>query len=358
MRILKTFLAGVLCLSLCLSLASCNTSWVFKSGKYEMSSGVYLALLITSTNEANSKVTDKSKEVWTQKIDKKDVKTWILDQTNEAARQFIGIEKKFDELKLSLTKEDNEAVESQLSQTVSQSGKVFEDNGAGEDSLKKVIINQMKTSKVFEKMYGKGGLEEVKDDTLKDYMLKNYVKLKYILMPLSDQAGTPITADAKTALKEKANGFISQLNAGAKIDELIFSYSQEQQKAAAAAAGQPEPEKTNYDPANDKQNEVFLSKTDTQYPEKYIKAVFADTMKINTPTFFEDEKYFFVTVKHDLAQSPETFTEQRTQILASLKKDDFKKMSIAVVSKDFVINKSSISKYDPKKIVFPKQQQQ
>lgn len=358
MKTLKKIIAALIILSLCFSLTACNSSYAYSSGKYQVKSGVYIAYLILSEEDARSKVANKDKDLYTQKVEKKDAKTWIIDKAKENVKNFLAVEKQFDVLKLKLSKEDIAQIDGQTQQYWASISSIYEPNGVGINSFKSLIENQVKTTKIFEKLYDKGGLEAVPEATLKDYFSKNYVKVKQIKLPFTDAKGAALDEAGKKALKDKQTHYKLLLDQGEPIDKILVDYNNEQIKLSAAANNQQAPQAEVYDPkSNYEKNELIISKNDKSTPKAYLDAIFAPSLALNTPLLTDAEDGYYITIKYNLNEKETTFTQKRTDVLYALKQDPYKKYIEKLVKGiKLETNSYAINKYDPKNLKYPKSQ--
>lgn len=388
---MKRIAAGLIAVSALLSLAACkDTTWSYKIDDTTITSGMYIAYQVNAYMEASGKVEDKTKDILTQKIDDKIAEVWINERVAELCKTYVAVEKKFDELGLTLSESDKNKLNVQISSYWNYYSTIYEPNGAGQTSLKKILTNSYKSNLIFKKYYDTDGLEAVSDADLKTKLGENYAQLKYIKMEMVDAEGNKLKTEGKAELKKKAEAYLARLKKGEKIDDLIADYAKvvEAEKNAAstssstssvastssaassatssavtstvsttsaqstsstastssgATSSATEEEET--DP-----NIVIVNKEDESLSDKFIKGVF-ETAKIGEPLIIEDDENYYVTIKYDITKDENTFKEYRDTVLYDLKGDEYEAMQKEWY-KDykFDTNEDSIKRYKLSKL--------
>lgn len=391
MKMMKRIAAGLIAVSALLSLAACkDTTWSYKIDDTTITSGMYIAYQVNAYMEASGKVEDKTKDILTQKIDDKIAEVWINERVAELCKTYVAVEKKFDELGLTLSESDKNKLNVQISSYWNYYSTIYEPNGAGQTSLKKILTNSYKSNLIFKKYYDTDGLEAVSDADLKTKLGENYAQLKYIKMEMVDAEGNKLKTEGKAELKKKAEAYLARLKKGEKIDDLIADYAKvvEAEKNAAstssstssvastssaassatssavtstvsttsaqstsstastssgATSSATEEEET--DP-----NIVIVNKEDESLSDKFIKGVF-ETAKIGEPLIIEDDENYYVTIKYDITKDENTFKEYRDTVLYDLKGDEYEAMQKEWY-KDykFDTNEDSIKRYKLSKL--------
>ena len=406
---LRKLAAGILCAALTFSLASCkDTTWSYKVEDTTITSGMYITFQMNAYMDAQGLAEDSSKSVLEQKIEGKNAADWINSKVLESAKSYVAVEKKFDELGLTLSDSDKNKINTQLENMWSYYQNVYEPNGAGKQSFKKILQNSYKSNLIFKKYYDEKGLEEVsKADLLKEFT-ENYALVKYIQMPMKDAKGNKLKTEGKAKLKKKAEAYVARLNKGEKIDDLIKEYEKilEKEKNAAnstssnstssgsasssassaaassavssapvssaavssaaatssgsassgsassgsassgtTSSGSKEEEKT--DP-----NEVMIYKENETLTKKFKDGIFG--AKNGVPTIVEDDENYYVTIRYDLSKNEKRFKDYHDTLLQNLKGDEFKE-KLNTWSKDYKVetNADSEKRYTLKKIKFP-----
>lgn len=351
---------------------------------------MYLTFQINAYLEASRLAEDTSKSLFDQKIENKDAKTWIADRVLEMSKEYVAIEKKFEELKLTLTEEDENILENQLESNWSYAEAYYQPNGAGKKSYEKILTNSYKNNMIFKKYYDKGGLEEVSEADLKKEMVDSIAKLKYIQMPMKDAEGNKLKSEGKEKLKKTAEKYVERLKNKENIDDLIKEYEdilakQEEEakkdsdssstssntsstssntsSAASSSASSATSSTSSSGSSSDSTsssteeeeedpNEVLIFKADTTKSEKFLNSVFET--KYDTPTILEDDENYYVAIRYDISKDEKRFEEYRESLLYEMKKDEFEEM-LSGWCKDYKVetNSDSAKRYKVEKLDFP-----
>lgn len=397
MKIIRRIAAGILCAALALSLASCkDTTWSYRIDGVEITSGMYIAFQINAYMEASQEVEDTSKDPLTQQIDGKDAEVWIADRVLEMCKSYAAVEKKFSEMGLTLSDEDQNRINTTHSSNWSYMSSYYEPNGAGEQSYKKILTNSYKSNMIFEKYYDKGGLEEVSDEDLKKEFVDKIALVKYVKMPMKDAEGNKLKSEGKAELKKTAEKYLDRLKKGEKIDDLIKEYEEFLEKqeeeakkddtssgtsstssatsSAASSAASSAPASSassssvssaasstssgtsstssgSTDEEEEDPNEVLIYKEDETKPEKFINSVFE--AEYNEPVILEDDENYYVTIRYDISKDEKKFEDYRDSLLQELKGDTFDEM-VKGWYKDYTVetNEDSAKRYKLKNLKF------
>ena len=173
--------------------------------------GIYIYYSYAAYSEAISTIQEQNEDLDTtdndlvkeQIIDGVDTLTWIQNKTMEYCKEYVAVQKDFEEKGLSLTKEETDDVEQYVSSAWETNGEIFERNGISEASVKDVLTSTYKSSELFLYYYGVDGEKGVTEDELKDYYIDNDARVRYIQFDLKDGNGDLLKEDGK---KEIADG--------------------------------------------------------------------------------------------------------------------------------------------------------
>ncbi len=341
-------IAGVLAAATILCFTSCNdTSWVVSAGEDTVPAGVYLGYLVDSYYLAAQQATDTTKDLFDQKIGEIDADDYIKAAALESCKQYIAVTRLFDEYKLSFTDKELEEINSNIASTWGNVSSLYEDNGCGKASFEKIMMVDEKYQKIFEYYYGEDGKEPVSEKERKDYLVKNYAKVKFIDVSYAnhfDKVETSSSAsDAqKKELKELADKYLKRLQDGESIDKLI----DEEAHAAGEEHDHKEGEKVKEVEAS------FVKKDTSDEPSDFNKKLFET--KVNTPTIIENSTYgYYVLVRYDIDASGKDYTDRAESVLSAMKSEDFTKI-IEKAASDLKVtkNSSAVKRYKPQNIVF------
>ncbi len=340
-------IAGVLAAASILCFTSCkDTSWVVSAGEDTVPAGVYLGYLVDSYYLAAQQVTDTTTDLFDQQIGDVDADDYIKAAALESCKQYIAVNRLFDEYKLSFTDEELEEINATISSTWSSISSLYEDNGCGKTSFEKIMMVDEKYQKIFEYYYSEDGKDPVTETDRKEYFTENYAKIKYINVLYSshyDEVSTASDAsDAqKTELKELAEGYLKRLQDGESIDSLIDE--------EAHAAG----EEHDHEEGEEVESEATFVQKDTSDEPDDFNATLFDT-EFNTPTIAENSTYgYYVFIRYELDEDGEDYTDRKASVLSSMRSDDFMEI-IEKAASDLKVteNSSAIKRYKPQNIVF------
>ncbi len=392
MKIFKRIAAGILTAAMALSLVACkDTTWSYHIDGVEITSGMYITFQIEAYMEASEKVEDTSKDMFEQKIDGKETEAWIADRVLKLCKSYVAVEKKFDEMGLTLSQEDLNKINTTHTSYWSYMSSYYQPNGAGEQSYKKLLTNSYKSDMIFKKYYDKGGSEEVSETELKNKFVELIALVKYVQMPMKDASGNKLKTEGKAELKKTAEKYVERLNKGEKIDDLIAEYEEllEEQEAAAnssatsstastasttissaatssAAASSASTSSTasatssgtssgSTEEEEEDPNEVLIYKEDETKSEKFLTSVFE--AKYDTPVILEDDENYYVTIRYDISKDTEKFEDYHDSLLHEIKDETYEAM-VAGWYKDYKVetNEDSAKRYKLTNLKFPSYQ--
>ncbi|MBQ8868745.1 MAG: hypothetical protein IJ027_03385 [Oscillospiraceae bacterium] len=340
-------IAGILAAASILCFTSCkDTSWVVSAGEDSVPAGVYLGYLVDSYYLAAQQATDTTKDLFDQKIGEVDADDYIKSAALESCKQYIAVNRLFDEYKLSFTDKELEEIKANISSTWENVSSLYEDNGCGKTSFEKIMMVDEKHQKIFEYYYSEDGKSPVSEKDRKEFFVKNYAKLKYINVLYSshyDEVSTASDAsDAqKKELKELAEKYLKRLEDGESIDKLI----DEEAHAAGEEHDHEEGEETESEAA-------FVQKDTADDPDDFNKALFE--AKFNTPTMVENSTYgYYVFIRYEMDENSEDYTDREASVLSAMKSEEFTEI-IQKAASDLKVteNSSAVKRYKPQNIVF------
>lgn len=222
-KILKRAAAGILSLAMCASLTACyseENTWAAKMGDDVLPIGGYIYYLTSAYNEAKAQI-DTSAQVLKGQVEGENAESWISGRAQDYMRSYYYVSKKFDELGLSLTEEDQETIRSTATTMWSVYGfkTPMEKLGCAEASFNQAYAQyNMKLTKVLAAMYGKGGELEVPEEELHTYYIDNYTYYQYFYVSMStkneDGTSSDRSDEEKEELKDKLKEYVEKINSG------------------------------------------------------------------------------------------------------------------------------------------------
>ncbi len=382
MNLFKKAIAVVIAAILVVSAASCSltkqSSYKYGDKTYDI--GVYIYSLYSAYTTAQGyaeKVKDykESESFMDLKIadddgEKAVARDWIKDKADEAAKELVVVDKLIDEKKVDIAKSELETAEEscksawEMGPYAAYSAQYYnplkdqlEDYGISFDSFKQLYISPVgssiyavKTSKLFDAIYGKGGSEEVSDSDLEKFFTENYLGYSSIPVNLyssetdsdgnssskaySDKKIKKITAALEDYASKIASGELSFDDASKKIQK---AYGVEESSVTSNSVDTKENlEKNNED--------IF----------KALKKLENGKASVITVGKDGDSPSAYLIVKNDLKDEVKNYVkgDKRTSVLQNMKSDDFKKFlkdQAKKLSDDkkFEKNSGAIDSYDP-----------
>ena len=211
MSVLKRITAGLTALSLVAVCTGCkNTTTAMTIDDYTVPAGVYLYYLSSAYNNAISQLAEENPDLDTEDIkavkasvlEGKDIRTWCEDKAIEFCTDFVATEKKFDELGLTLSEENQTNIDSMMAYYWPSYEETMTADGISEESFKKVMISSYKSEEIFKYYYAVGGAEGVTDDDLREYYIENNMRAQYIAFDLHDSEGNLLKSEGKAEVKK------------------------------------------------------------------------------------------------------------------------------------------------------------
>lgn len=353
MKLGKKIAAVVLAFSMMLSMAACaDTAWVFSYGDKTVSSGLYLSFLMSAYSEAGTKVADAEADLFSQKVEEKPAKEWIVEKAQVLASQYIAVENKFEEMGLSLTESDENQIAQSMKTEWPQVSKIYEQNGVAESTYKLYVTNRRKTSKLFEKYYAEdGGVEPITNDSLMVHYKENFARVNVLGITKGmafDDEGKDDIDKANEELLEMANGYAKSINDKEKtFGEVYHEYAHYNEQT------EHDDEDSTDVVAKDEDTIRLIKKDADTLGEELSKAIFEDMKPDSKALVTSDDKAYYVIVRYELENTTDSeFEEMRASILADLKQDEFIKIAEGwgVELKPSETNSAAVRRYNPKKI--------
>ena len=381
-KVVAALLAVVIVVSMAVSLSSCSLTkeWSYKYGDKQYDIGVYIYALYNAYLSAENYAKDakgykEGESFLDLKIKDDDGKKavardWILEKADETARELVVLDKlvkekgaTWDEATMTAAKQttkdawDMGPYAMYGSNYYNPMSNQLEPHGVSYDSFLQIYVSQagnspytVKTAAVFDKFYAKGGSDEVSDKELTEYFTKNYADYSYIPVKLyeskTDEDGNATNtkfSDKKTKkIKEVLKGYVEDINSGnsdfnevAKNCEKKYSVTSEEEVKNRV---------DNLDTLKSQDEEVYKS----------VKGLGNGKAELIIKDEKGDAPTAYIIVKNDINNDKKTYVsgDQRTNVLQSMKGEDFKDMmskQAKNLSKDkkYQKNDGAINSYNP-----------
>ena len=342
-RITAAFLA--VCMTLPFAACSGDTSWVYDYDDIQITSGMYIAFTMSAYSQVSQQDGyDSEKAILDQTIEDKSATEWIRERASAMADEYVATLRKFDELGLSLNENDEKDIDNTVNSYWEKYGDMYESNGVGKASYRKLIEAQNKRYQVFLKYYGEGGLEEVPVSELETHFKENFASVNILSISLT--AGDDLTDEQKEeneTRKEKANEYAELLNSGEKTFPEVYDMWQHYLL------------KTEHSDDEKLQDEMdmstYIQKDSTSPSEKIVKSIFSDVAIDGDAKVLTSDSALYVVKRYDVMKDEKNLEDMRETVLSDIKSDDFLEM-LQGWSKDYTrtTNDSAYNRYDPKNI--------
>lgn len=367
MSLLRKIIAGVITVGIMLSAVACtsDTSSAAVIDGMNIKAGIYIFYLQNAINDAQQ-IAEKE-DIWDLDIEDKPAKEWIKDKATEYCKNYVGIIRKFDELELTLSSDDKSIINNQVKTIWETYGDGFEEVGISEQSYNDISKADYMYKLIFDKLYGKGGVNAVDDKELMTYLDEEFLRFKSIAIPLKDGSGNIIKSADREDIRELADEYLDRAKDGEDFDKLIDEYAEhreeEVEKANPTTTTQTAPTDATDDSTDEEVDEEdeeeediyakesILKKDSKAYPTKVMEFLNSD-LKIGEPTFFESDEYYYIFLRLDMKERSDYLSENRVKILEVYKDEELKGI-LEDYYKDYSVEKNdkAYDRYDPKDIV-------
>lgn len=337
------FFAGLFTAVMLFSFTACSgdTTWAMKTETTTVPAGVYISYLIDSYNAALERI-DSSKEVWDQQIDGVSTEQWIVDEATRQTKNYIAADLLFNELGLTLDTEAKNIIKTKADNYWASNQESCEKNGISFSSVEKLSENSYKAQAVFDYYYEKDGTEPVSDEAIKEYFYENYAKVKYVTISRTDVT-TGEKIDEET-LKKTVDGYVTEINKGKDIDEVIDSIYAKVYEDYGMGAYEP-------DTSDSSRNVSLVTRDQEGNLKGFAEKTFAQT-EFNIPyTDESNDSYVYLGARYDLTKDNDIYEENRAGILYLLREDPFNaKLEAKWDGVGITVNDEAISRYSPKNL--------
>ena len=377
-NLIKKSCAAILCGAMALTAAGCGntTANALTIDGMDIRAGIYIYYQMDALNEAATLLQEEQPDldmyaegfkITDYSVESTPVEEWIKNKTIEHCRNYVAVNKLFDEYGLSLTSEETAEINSYITSVWTEEnsyaqyiygvdviGEYYENLGIGEQSYKDVTTMTYKQETIFEHIYGEGGTQAVPADEVDMQVALNYALVKSF--EIDPNVNSP-------------QDYLDMLNGGKSFAEVEQAYNMddavagiEADMAAAEANGEEYtgtlPEEIEV-PVSDEADLISVVSIEDQFPSiDYVNSVFAmanGESKIvtssNTSTSsttgeqVTDVNYYLVT-RMDITADEATMNEYRSSALHKMKDEEFNTtLKTAADSYSVTENAAAISKY-------------
>ena len=326
MSLMKKVSAATAAAVMTLSLSSCgsDTTWGADIDGNRLRAGILIYFQSNAVSEASQYLGEGETDVLDIMIEDKPSKEWINDEAVEDMREYAAVEKKFTELGLSFENNEEKAASNTVDQWWEYVGEYFESIGVSKQSYYDVVLNSQKRAAVFDYYYADGGEKAVPDEDIKNHLLENNARIKFIKMELKDGEGNLLKSDGKAELKKMAEDYIERARSGESFEAIEDEYNEYYANLVAEAsetsgdeeADIPEGEETE---TVDGETErisygTIVSKGSVIPSEKVANTVFDGSLNVGDYTIVEEDEVWYIVHRIDLFDDPEYLDSQKDSV--------------------------------------------
>ena len=345
---------------------SLKAEWAYRTDKAELPIGVYSYSLKTAYSQAKNYASklasyDEASESWLDLEitdddgDKAVAREWIKNEADTMCLNYIAVDNLVEELGIDMSGATADSAKKTAEEywTVGPYASYgyympykdeYEPYGVSFESFEYcTTLYNTKYSAVFEKLYGEGGSKEVKDGEFISFFTENYTDYKYIKTNLyestADESGesTDVALSDEDAKKltDELDGYAKELNNGAAFDDIINKY-----KTANSLTE---------DPSTSAVENLADSSLGDELKNALgeMKANQAKTIKVGSG----NTAVYYLIFKGDINSDIDSYVydaSQRDSLLASMKKDEYKKYVDDLAKKtECEKNQSVLDRYKP-----------
>lgn len=401
MKHFKKLVAAICAVAITLSVAGCaDVSTIGSIDDQTINAGIYLLYEQSAISEAQQEVDDQLTAMGTSSskienfsyynynVQDKTFSQYVQDRTLEQVKQYVAIQKKFEELGLTLTDEEKSEVTTSAKKmwdteityygysTGTTYGQNYENAGISRKSYEAVqLVNKM-SNKVFDAYYEENGISATDEKDIATYFYDNYGRFQIIQVSLTEGNGDKITTDeGKKAKKEQAQGYVDRLLAGEDYETVYHEYedlvakekadaeaesnsgnssvASESSSTASSTSETVSDDTTSSGTSGSEEeshdHEFLLSKTDTSPSEEFIKWAFE--LETGKGGVYEDDSVYYAVVRCDIKEREDWLTKNHSDILHLMKDDEYEAM-LNETAKDYALdlNNDALNKYKPENL--------
>lgn len=379
----KKSCAAVLCTAMALTAAGCSntTGTALTIDGMDIRAGIYIYYQMDALNDAATLLAEEQPEldmyaegfeITDYTVEGTPVEEWIKNKTIDYCKNYVAVNKMFDEYGLSLSAEETAEINSYVSGLWTEEnsyaqyiygvdiiGEYYENIGIGEQSYKDITTLDYKQNAVFEHIYGEGGTLAVPADEVDMQVALNYALIKSF--EIDPNVNSP-------------QDYLDMLNGGMTFAEVEQAYNKDEtirgiaeDMVIAETNGEEytgtKPEDVEV-PLADETDLTSVISIDDQYPAlDYVKTIFAmanGESKIVTATNTSTSSttgeevtavdYYLVT-RMDITADEATMNEYRSSALHKLKDEEFETtLKTAADGYSVTENAAAIKKYTIKNL--------
>lgn len=355
-KILSVVCAAAAALS-AMSFSGCaDVSWAMEIDGQSIASGVYIIYSGYGLSMAQSKLSEEQPDLDTsaegfdyydQTVSEMSFGDYVRQETENYCKRHIALQAMQKELGVELSdsekQEISDAVNNQWDYDVTDwtstftylsgcdtMGAYYESIGISKASFKEVMTISYLADDIFQYYYGEGGVEEVPQEDITNYIDENYTLARYFSISITDDDGNVIESNTELALIEKqAQEYVDLLNSGEAYKDVYAKYQDDQSEDeesedtdedASDEETDEDTEEEAEDETQDSDYDRFIARTSTSPTEEFVEALFEQEK--NTAAIFKADTYYYVVQRLDITENEEYLEEYKDTALDALKGDE------------------------------------
>lgn len=365
-KLLRKALVFLTIFAVVFSMAGCgDTSWIVKVDDVTVNAGMYIYYQGAGYTAGVYELSEEDSTYYyyylfgysllDETVNGQSMSDYMSGYAVDMCKQYVVIQKLFEELGLELTETELANIETSVANTWESYSETYEAAGISEDTVRKVAEITMMEEDVFNAYYEVGGLNGTTEDDIKDYLEDNYARIKYITFEFSESADDAIDEDYKAEMLEIANSYLERAEAGESMDDLIAEYDE------ILAAAEAEEEEDSEDETEDTEeeveeveveeevdeyaNEYIISIEGTSPSEKFVNYVFT-VCNVGEYTVIQDDTCFYLVERLDILERDDLYEANRDSYLEALFDEDYTTLiNEKLATYEVEVNENSIKRY-------------
>lgn len=229
------FAAAAAAFALAAASSSCGAPEAITFGKgtqtaltvdgYEVPAGVFIYNELYAYNTALYELYGQNgtlptvEDVKNHQFESMDAADWIQDKATEECLDFVANEKEFEKIGGALTDDELAEIKEYVASSSEQA--IFAENGVGEESLTKVMMNNYKREAIFKHYFGLDAEKGCSEEELKEYYQDKTTRIKYFAVPFKDSDGEDFDADEKRRLNNMIDDYVKEINSKSSNSEKL-----------------------------------------------------------------------------------------------------------------------------------------
>ncbi len=353
MKKIKRLLTLALCGALCVGIAGCGKNQtVVSAGDYKASAAVYVLNQMNALSEATSQdgYDSSLEDVWDNEIDGQSMEDWINNRALELCREYVAVNKLFEEKGLSLTEDEQTAIDESM-ESFSYYEELYTAIGVSESTYEEYLVFNSRYQELFLNRYQEGGDAEVSEEELRSFYCDNFDEVKLIALSYTESSDTDEDEEDEEeddtsleAVQATAQGYLDRLQAGEDMDDLIYEYQQSVASDSSTVTKNESVDNITVISAN--------GENSTSYTDDVLEQMVAIAQGDSALVQDTENCYIYIVYKVDQDSNTEYYDENRDNVLYEMKSDEFEEFLVDYANNEMgaTVNSLIQSRYSCKKV--------